>query len=166
MKALASIVQVGVSRGGVPKRSVTSAFVSKRGVEGDSWSKPNIHGGADQAILLIASEVLDELKRRGYPVFPGALGENLTTLGTHPREWRIGQVWQAGLARIQFTKPRSPCSTIKIYGERIGTELYDKRVRILDSGSPVWCWGGVYARVLTEGKIAEGDRLILEAENA
>jgi MOSC domain-containing protein YiiM len=163
---LASIVQVSVSRGGVPKRSVGSAFVSKRGLEGDSWSRPGLHGGPDQAVLLIASEVLDELKRRGYPVFPGALGENLTTLGVPPSEWRVGQVWQAGLARIQFTKPRAPCSTIKIYGGRIGTELYDNRVNARDPGSPVWCWGGVYGRVLTEGRIADGDRLILEAESA
>lgn len=150
----------------MPKRAAVSALATARGLEGDSWAKPRFHGGPDQAVLLIANEVLEELKRRGYPVFPGALGENITTKGIDPRMWRIGQIWQAGLSRIEFTKVRVPCSTIKVYGERIGREIYDARVKAGDSTSPVWCWGGIYGRILASGKIAGGDTLTLESETA
>jgi hypothetical protein len=37
-------------------------------------------------------------------------------------------------------------------------------VQARDPGSPVWCREAFYARVPTEGRIAEDERPILEAE--
>src|SRR3984885_9029379 len=76
-----SIVQINISPGGVPKRAIPEGEVTAEGIRGDSWAHPEIHGGPDQAVLLITSEGLGQLIGQGYPVFPGALGENLTTLG-------------------------------------------------------------------------------------
>ena len=73
------IVQINISPGGVPKRPIAEAEVTPEGIRGDSWAHPQIHGGPNQALLLITSEGIGELIAQGYPVFPGALGENLTT---------------------------------------------------------------------------------------
>lgn len=165
------IVQVCISRGGVPKLPVSRGRVTAQGIEGDSWAHPEIHGGLLQAVLLIAEEAIESLRQAGFPVFPGALGENLTTRGLDPRAWRVGQVWRAGTARIELTKVRAPCSTIAIYGQTlygqtIGQAIYDSQVRAGDTSSPRWGYSGFYARVLTEGTVRPGDPVQLERENA
>jgi len=86
-----TIVQISVSRGGVPKRPVMEALLTPLGIEGDAHAHPEIHGGPRQAVLLITAESVDELVKRGYPVFHGAMGENLTTLGLDRRLLRAGQ---------------------------------------------------------------------------
>ena len=60
------IVQINVSPGGVPKLPVPAAMVTPLGLEGDRCAHPNIHGGPRQALLLIASEVIDQLAERGF----------------------------------------------------------------------------------------------------
>ena len=92
MKTLTgSIVQINISPGGVPKRPIAEAEVTPLGIRGDSWAHPEIHGGPNQALLLITTEGIGELIAQGYPVFPGALGENLTIAGLDRRQMRIGQ---------------------------------------------------------------------------
>jgi len=91
-----SIIQVNASPGGIPKRPISSGMLTPLGLAGDACAHPAIHGGPSQAVLLIASEVIDELKALGYPVFYGALGENLTTRGLDRRQLRIGQQLRAG----------------------------------------------------------------------
>jgi MOSC domain-containing protein YiiM len=80
-----------------------------------------------QAVLLIAAETIDELKARGYPVFYGALGENLTTRGLDRRQLRIGQQLRAGGAVLEITKVRGPCAALDVYGPAIKQEIYDAR---------------------------------------
>jgi MOSC domain-containing protein YiiM len=80
-----SIVQINISPGGVPKRPIAEAEVTPEGIRGDSWAHPQIHGGPNQALLLITSEGIGQLIAQGYPLFPGALGENLTTVGLDRR---------------------------------------------------------------------------------
>ena len=88
---------------------------------------PEIHGGLRQAVLLIAAETIDELKARGYPVFYGALGENLTTRGLDRRQLRIGHQLRAGAAVLEITKVRGPCAALDVYGPAIKQEIYDSR---------------------------------------
>jgi len=73
---IAAILQINVSPGGIPKRPIAEALVTMEGIRGDRWSHPDIHGGPNQAILIITSEGIDELVAQGFPLFPGALGEN------------------------------------------------------------------------------------------
>jgi MOSC domain-containing protein YiiM len=89
-------IQINISRGGVPKRPIPEGVITPLGLEGDSWAHPETHGGARQAVLLIAAETVDELVARGYPLYHGALGENLTTRGLDRRQLRIGQTLRAG----------------------------------------------------------------------
>src|SRR5262249_53067723 len=118
-----------------------------------------IHGGPNKAILLIASEVVDELTARGYPVFYGALGENLTTRGISIEDLRIGDRLRAGEAVLEITQPRGPCSALRVYGEQLKDEIYDPRVKARDPSSPRWGKSGFYARVLFPGKVHTNDTI-------
>ena len=152
-----TIIQVNTSPGGLPKRAIASGFVSTLGIEGDVHAHPNIHGGPEKAILIIASEVVDQLIARGYPLFYGALGENLTTRGLAIRDLRIGDRLRAGGAMLEITKPRGPCLQLDVYGPSIQQEIYDKKVKALDPTSPRWGMSGFYARVIAPGPIGPGD---------
>src|ERR1700686_4473969 len=120
-----SILQINSSPGGIPKRPVPEAIVTAEGLRGDSWSHPNIHGGPNQALLLITSEGIGQLIAQGYPLYPGALGENLTTLGLDRRQMRIGQRYRGGEVMFEITKMRAPCATLCVYGPTIAKAIYD-----------------------------------------
>jgi len=153
---MGEIIQVSVSRGGVPKRAVAEAMITPAGVEGDSWAHPQIHGGPDQKVLIISAEVIDELAGRGFPVFYGAFGENLTVRGTDVSLLRAGQTWLAGDALLELTKVRKPCATLDVYGPGIQDAIYNAAVKAGDFGSPLWAHSGFYALVRRAGRVAPG----------
>jgi MOSC domain-containing protein YiiM len=152
-----SIVQINVSTGGLPKRPVERARIGAAGLEGDRQAHPAIHGGARKALLLIAAEVVDELAARGYPVFYGALGENLTIRGIDVGGLGIGNRLRVGTATVEITQVRVPCAQLDVYGKSIQGELYDARVKAGESGSPRWGRSGFYASVIEAGAVAPGD---------
>ncbi|MFB3829100.1 MAG: MOSC domain-containing protein [Bryobacteraceae bacterium] len=151
------ILSINVSPGGLPKRPLAAANLTPRGVEGDSWAHPRIHGGPEKAVLVLDSETLEELSRRGYPVYPGALGENLTTAGLDRRQLRIGQLLRAGEAWLEITRIRVPCASLEVYGPAIRQEIYDQRVKAGDVSSPRWGMSGFYARVIRPGTVHAED---------
>ena len=157
------IVQINTSRGGIPKRPVGEAVITPLGLEGDSWAHPSIHGGARQAVLLITAETIEELVARGYPVYPGALGENLTTRGLDRRQLRYGQRLRAGGALLEITKRRGPCDTLDVYGPTLKREIFDKRVNAGDPASPRWGMSGFYCSVIEPGAIRVDDIITVEA---
>jgi MOSC domain-containing protein YiiM len=158
---LGEVVQINISPGGLPKFPVSEGLISTFGIEGDVQAHSKIHGGPRKAILLIASEVVDELAARGYPVFYGALGENLTTRGIPIRDLRIGDRLRAGDALLEITQPRGPCTALDAFGESLKTEVYDTRVKALDPESPRWGMSGFYARVIEEGVVRVLDTVLL-----
>jgi MOSC domain-containing protein YiiM len=152
------VVQVSVSRGGVPKRAIPSAELTERGIVGDAWRYP-FHGGRRQAILLVTAEGIDELVSQGFPLFSGALGENLTTRGLDRRELRFGHRLRVGTAAIELTRLRTPCATIDVYGSGIQAAMYDARAQAGDAGSPRWGLSGFYASVVQPGTVNPGDEI-------
>jgi MOSC domain-containing protein YiiM len=161
-----SIVQLNISNGGLPKRAVLNSFLTPIGLEGDNCAHPEIHGGPQQAVLLITSETIAELTARGYPLFFGALGENLTTLGLDRHALRVGQRFHVGGALIELTKPRAPCSTLDVYGPTLQREIYDQHVKKGDTKSARWGMSGFYAAVIEPGPVYVGDAIRLESEVA
>jgi MOSC domain-containing protein YiiM len=155
------IAQVNISNGGVPKRPIAEAHVTPLGIEGDRHAHPEIHGGPGKALLWICEEAIEELKALGYPLYAGALGENLTTRGVDRRGLRIGQRWRAGGVVLELTKVREPCTTIQVYGQNIGAAVYDQSVKSGDWSSPRWGLSGFYASVVEPGPIRAGDSLML-----
>src|SRR5215469_5352037 len=154
---MGTIVQVNTSQGGLPKRAVPGGFICEEGLEGDSHAHLGIHDGPRKAILVIAAEVVDDLTARGYPLFYGALGENLTTRGLSLAQLRIGDRLAAGGALLEITQPRGPCSALHMYGESLKNQLYDARVKALDPESPRWGMSGFYTRVIKPGYVKTND---------
>ncbi len=150
------IVQVSVSGGGVPKRAIPAAVATRLGLEGDRQAHPKIHGGPNQALLLISSEIMDQLRAEGWPVFYGALGENLTTRGIDFRQVRIGQRWSVDEAVIEISKVRQPCRQLDPYGPGIQQAIFDAACKHNDPRSPRWGMAGFYARVAVPGRIHTG----------
>jgi MOSC domain-containing protein YiiM len=152
-----TILQVNVSPGGIPKRPIAGGLITSLGIEGDGHAHPQFHGGPERAILLIAMETVEELKTRGYPLFAGAMGENLTTRGIDVRALRPGDRLRAGGAELEITRPRVPCSQLRVYGETLGHEIYDELVKAFNPDTPRWGMSGFYARVVSPGEVRPGD---------
>ena len=155
------ILQINVSPGGLPKRPISEAAVTVQGILGDGWSHPDIHGSPNQAVLLMTAEGIDELLAQGYPLFPGALGENLTVRGLDRRQMRVGQRYRIGEVCLELTKLRGPCTALHVYGSDIVKAVYDQQVKAGDPSSPRWGLGGFYARVLKMGTMRPHDIITL-----
>jgi len=156
-----TIVQVSVSAGGVPNHAIGCGDVTGSGIAGDAWRHPKFHGIPKRAILLITAEGLDEIKALGFPVYPGALGENLTTRGLDRHALRTSQRFRCGTATIQLTELRLPCDTLSVYGQGIQASIYDARAMKGDPLSDVWGLSGFYASVIDPGLLRPGDVIAL-----
>jgi MOSC domain-containing protein YiiM len=155
-----TVVQVSVSQGGIPKRAIPRAEVTGAGIGGDAW-RYSFHGGRRKALLLITVEGIDELVSEGFALFPGALGENLTTRGLDRRELRLGQRFRVGNAAIELTQIRLPCGALDLYGSGIQARIYDARVQACDPRSPRWGLSGFYASVIQPGIVRPDDTVAL-----
>ena len=158
---MSSIVQINISPGGIPKRPIAEAFVTVECIRGDAWANPQVHGGPNQAVLLITAEGIAELVAQGFPLYYGALGENLTTKGLDRRQMRIGQRYRAGEVMLELTKLRAPCSNLDVYGPGIQQAIYDAQVKAGDPASPRWGLSGFYAKVVRPGVIRPHDIITL-----
>jgi MOSC domain-containing protein YiiM len=146
----------------VPKRAIPQGDIGPLGIAGDDHAHPELHGGPTQAVLLISSEAIAELTAQGYLLYPGALGENITTVGLDRKQWRAGQRWRIGSQVIvEFTKVRAPCSQLSVYGPGIQKAVYDAQVEAGDPSSPRWAMSGFYASVVQPGKVRPGDPISL-----
>ena len=149
-----TLVSVNISNGGVPKKSVNGAQVSRLGVHGDSHNDTEGHGGPERAVCVYALERIRELQREGHPIDIGTAGENFTIEGIN---WelvvpgvrlRVGN--QVVLEVASYT---SPCKTIS------ASFIDGKFVRISQKVHPGW--SRVYTRVISEGEIRSGDEIEL-----
>ena len=152
-----TVAQINISRGGVPKYPVPEGLVTPLGIEGDLCAHPRFHGGPRQALLLICAEAIELLTGKGYPLFFGALGENITMRGIDRRQLRIGQRYRIGEAFVELTKVRVPCSALDVYGSSIKQAMYDLQVKAGDPASPCWGLSGMYAAILRIGTVRQED---------
>lgn len=140
---------------------MSHGFVTPTGFEADAHAHPKFHGGPQKAVLLITAEGIEELVARGYALYPGALGENLTTRGLDRRQMRIGQRFRAGEVMLEITRLRVPCATLDVYNEdgrpRIQDAVYDPQVKAGDPSSERWGLSGFYASILQTGVIRQND---------
>ncbi|MDB4870196.1 MAG: domain containing protein [Gemmatimonadales bacterium] len=146
------LVSINRSGGGVPKRRVDDAKVSRLGLLGDAQDDKKHHGGPERAVCVYSLDRIQALQQEGHPIDVGTVGENITVEGI---DWelvvpgvRIKLGDEVVLEVASFT---APCKTIKesfIEGEfvRISQKLHPG-------------WSRVYARVLNEGEIHFGDHV-------
>lgn len=148
------IFQLNTSPGGVPKLAIREAEVTELGLTGDDHKFPDIHGGPERAVCLFSLERILELQNEGHPIFPGAVGENITISGIDWNEVTPGQKLSLGNeVLVEITSYTSPCNSIPdsfVAGEyqRISQKLHPGYSR-------------VYARVLRPGRIRIGQPVVL-----
>ena len=145
-----TVMSINVSGGGVPKRCVTDAKVSRLGLHNDAHNDTKGHGGPDRAVCIFSLEKIRNLQQEGHPIDVGTAGENVTVEGI---DWSLvlpGARMRLGKeVLLEIASFTSPCKTIKasfVDGRfsRISEKLYPG-------------WSRVYARVLSEGEIHSGD---------
>ena len=150
------VVQVNVSKGGVPKLPVPSAHVTRGGLSGDRQRDLRYHGGPERAVSCFALEVIERLAGEGHPIAPGSTGENLTLAGLDWTAVRPGaRLAFAGGVELEVTDFAAPCPTIRRSFE--GGE-YE---RISDKRHPGE--SRVYCRVLVEGEVRAGENVALRS---
>jgi len=152
MNLKGSVFQINVSNGGVPKLPRPEALVSTEGLAGDRHHHLQVHGGVERALCLYSLEKILALQEEGHPIFPGAVGENVTVAGVDWSQLAPGMRLSLGdEVLVEIRRFVTPCKTIApffIAGE------YE---RISQTHHPGWA--RLYARVLQPGVIRVGDRL-------
>ena len=147
---LAKLVQINVNpSGGVPKNRVQSARLEKNGVAGDKQRSLKFHGGPTRAVCLYSLELIEELQREGHPIAPGTTGENLTLSGLDCEKIVPQTRLQIGAAHIEILSYTAPCKTIRA---SFVNENFMRISQIKHAG-----WSRVYAQILTEAEVFEGD---------
>ncbi|WP_274650703.1 MOSC domain-containing protein [Paenibacillus humicola] len=127
--------------------------LSKTGLEGDAQADLVNHGGADKAVCVYPFAHYDFWEKElGAALAFGAFGENFTVSDLDERSLCIGDTVHVGTTLLQVSQPRQPCFKL---GLKHGRQDLPDLVQLLG-------YTGFYFRVLREGKVAEGDELILE----
>lgn len=151
------VFQINASNGGVPKLALNCAEVSAGGLVGDQQAHLDVHGGPERALCLYSLERILALQQEGHPIYPGAIGENLTLTGLDWQDVAPGMLLQFGEnVKVEITSYTMPCSTIA------GVFIDRKSSRVSQKLYPGW--SRVYARVLTRGVIRVGDKVQITSE--
>lgn len=143
----ATIFQLSISAGGVPKHAIAEATVTRLGLAGDVQKHLRIHGGPDRALCLFSLEVIERLRAEGHPISPGSTGENITIRGLDWSTVHVGDHLTLGASVVlEITELTDPCKQIR------ASFLDHHFRRILAHGD-----SRLYARVLAEGPLRVGD---------
>ncbi len=139
---------------GIFKHPTSSPLVLEtEKVANDSIADRKVHGGMYKACYLFSAKHYPYWKNQ-YPDLDwnwGMFGENLSVSGMDESQIRIGDIYKIGSALVQISQPREPCFKL---GIRFGTQQILKE--FIDYGFP-----GTYVKILEEGQVSSGDKLIL-----
>src|SRR5919106_5851951 len=148
--------QINISNGGVPKKPIPRAEVTKYGVVGDAHNDKVHHGGPERALCLFSLEVIEAFRSEGHPIEPGSAGENLTISGMDWADMVPGTRIAIGEEVVaEITSYTSPCAT------NAGWFKGGDFTRMLQSRHPGE--SRVYARVTRQGTVVTGDEVRLLA---
>jgi len=124
-----------------PKSKVDSlTLVADKGVDGDYHAK-----GGDRQVSFLANESIKKMKAKGLKLEDGAFGENIITEGIDLLSLKIGQHLRVGHAEVEITK--------------IGKECVERCIIYHTVGDCIMPREGIFAKVLTGGKVEAGDTL-------
>jgi len=139
------VVSINISKGGIPKLPVKFVNITEKGLEGDGHNHEK-HYRLNQAVCIQDIEKLEELSAKGYPLSPGASGENLTVRGLSVNSLSIGTVLEfSGGVVLEITRVRPTCYVMD--------QIHPKLKEDADG-----CHG-MYAKVVKEGRLKIGERI-------
>src|SRR3984893_16796734 len=121
-------------------------------LEGDKQSDLSVHGGRDKTVYAYPSENYPYWKKElpGVDLPWGAFGESFTTAGLLQDTVCLGDHFTIGTAEVVVTQPRIPCFKLNLKFNRD-----DMAKRFLASRR-----SGFYLRVLREGEVGPGDKIV------
>jgi MOSC domain-containing protein YiiM len=150
---MATVFQINVSQGGVPKTGLHEASIGELGLQGDSH-RSSTHGGPQRAVCLFSLERILALQAEGHPVYPGSTGENLTLAGV---DWSVVtpgvRLRAGGEVELEITQYTKPCAKIR---ESFRDGMIERMEQDRNPG-----WSRVYARVVRGGRVRVGDAVSL-----
>lgn len=113
-------------------------------------SQPNL-----RQVHLIHQELLDELRGAGFDVFPGAMGENITTCGVALLSLPTGTRLELGAdAVVEVTGLRNPCRQLNDLQDGLMNAVLDRT----EEGELIRK-SGVMGVVLSGGTVQPGDEV-------
>ena len=116
-------------------------------------SQPNL-----RQVHLIHSDLFDELRERGFDVAPGMVGENVTTAEIDLLALPTGARLHIGEhAVVEVTGLRNPCAQLDGLIPGLMKAVLDR-----DDAGELVRKAGVMSIVITGGKIASGDEILIE----
>lgn len=120
---------------------------------GDGQADLENHGGPEKAVNVYPMEHYPYWKSLyGLRMFQaGSFGENFTIEGLLEPDVCIGDVFNIGDTLVQVSQPRQPCWKLARYWG-----IRDLALKVQETGRTGW-----YFRVLKEGLVRVGDRLVL-----
>jgi MOSC domain-containing protein YiiM len=135
------------------------------GVEGDAHAgatvkhrsrvAQNPHQPNLRQMHLIGQELLDELTANGFRVWPGAIGENITTSGLDLLALPVGTRLTLGhSAIVELTGLRNPCRQLDRFQPGLMSAVLGR-----DDNGEVLLRAGVMAVVTAAGPVRPGDRI-------
>ncbi|MDG6079638.1 MOSC domain-containing protein [Erythrobacter litoralis] len=147
----------GGKRSGISKAPLEGTVrICSRGIGCDVQADRTHHGFPAMALHHYPAEHYDWLRATfgALPRLegPGSMGENIAASGLLEDDVRIGDRFRLGTAMIEISQPRQPCATIEKHLECAG--IVKAIVRASRCG-----W---FYRVLEEGYVRAGDRLVRE----
>ena len=125
---------------GTAKHEIEKAILVKDWIQGDAHA-----GHWHRQVSLLSYEKVEEFRKKGADIEPGAFGENLIVSGYDFRNLAVGTRFQCGEAVLEMTQIGKEChSHCEIY-KRMGECIMPRE--------------GVFAIVLHGGTIRKGDLL-------
>jgi MOSC domain-containing protein YiiM len=112
------LVAICTSAGGIPKQASDHGEVRSQGLLGDGHNHAK-HVRPDRAISLFDLEILQDLVQEGFPLSPGAAGENLTVEGLNVQQMLPGTLLQIGHVMLRLEAPRKPCYVLDAIDPRL-----------------------------------------------
>ena len=138
---------------GVEGDAHAGATVKHRSRVARDPSAPNL-----RQVHLIHAELFDELVERDHAVFPGDMGENITTRGIDLLSLPAGTRLRLGAeAEVEVTGLRNPCSQIDRFQPGLMAKVLDR-----DANGRVVRKTGVMAVVRRGGTVRAGDTIVVQ----
>lgn len=126
---------------GERKENIGSAvLLPGQGIEGDAHA-----GYAHRQISLLALESIEKMRKMGLSVNPGDFAENITTVNLELISLSVGTRLEIGEVFLEVSQ--------------IGKECHTRCAIYYQAGDCVMPEEGIFAIVLTGGKIAVGDKI-------
>ncbi|HZY18211.1 MAG TPA: MOSC domain-containing protein [Ramlibacter sp.] len=143
-------------------------LVEGLGVEGDAHAGATVRHrsrvrrdpGAPnlRQVHLLHAELFEELMAAGFAVWPGDLGENVTTRGVELLALPAGtRLRLGGAAVVELTGLRNPCSQLDRFQAGLMAAVLDR-----DALGRLVRKAGVMAVVVQGGPVAAGDAIAIE----